>query len=33
MCSRGARHVTLAGEVAYITADAGLVVVDLKDAA
>ena len=27
----GARHVTLAGEVAYITADAGLVVVDLHD--
>ena len=28
---KGARHITLAGEVAYITADAGLVVVDLKD--
>jgi hypothetical protein len=28
---KGARHVVLAGEVAYITADAGLVVVDLKD--
>ena len=27
----GARHIVLAGEVAYITADAGLVVVDLKD--
>ena len=27
----GARHVVLAGEVAYITADAGLVVVDLKE--
>jgi len=27
----GARHVVLAGEVAYITAKAGLVVVDLKD--
>jgi hypothetical protein len=28
---KGARHITLAGEVAYITADAGLVVVDLVD--
>ena len=28
---KGARHVTLAGEVAYITADIGLVVVDLHD--
>ncbi|MBC2664081.1 hypothetical protein H7F51_00965 [Novosphingobium flavum] len=28
---KGARHVQLAGEVAYITADAGLVVVDLHD--
>jgi hypothetical protein len=28
---KGARHIVLAGEVAYITADAGLVVVDLKD--
>ena len=27
----GARHITLAGEVAYIAADAGLVVVDLSD--
>ncbi len=27
----GARHIVLAGEVAYIAADAGLVVVDLKD--
>jgi hypothetical protein len=27
----GARHITLAGEVAYITADRGLVVVDLAD--
>ena len=27
----GARHITLAGEIAYITADAGLVVVDLAD--
>ncbi|MCW3837386.1 multiheme c-type cytochrome [Sphingomonas canadensis] len=27
----GARHIVLAGEVAYITADAGLVVVDLHD--
>jgi hypothetical protein len=27
----GARHITLAGEVAYITADKGLVVVDLSD--
>lgn len=27
----GARHIILAGEVAYITADAGLVVVDLAD--
>ena len=27
----GARHIVLAGEVAYITADAGLVVVDLKN--
>ena len=28
---KGARHITLAGEVAYIAADTGLVVVDLKD--
>jgi len=28
---KGARHITLAGEIAYVTADAGLVVVDLKD--
>ena len=28
---KGARHIQLAGEVAYITADAGLVVVDLHD--
>ncbi|MCP3729938.1 hypothetical protein M9978_05795 [Sphingomonas sp. MG17] len=28
---KGARHIQLAGEVAYITADRGLVVVDLKD--
>jgi len=28
---KGARHIILAGEVAYITADAGLVVVDLTD--
>ncbi|MDE8651657.1 LVIVD repeat-containing protein [Novosphingobium album (ex Liu et al. 2023)] len=28
---KGARHIVLAGEVAYVTADAGLVVVDLKD--
>ncbi len=28
---KGARHVVLAGEVAFIAADAGLVVVDLKD--
>jgi hypothetical protein len=28
---KGARHIILAGEIAYITADAGLVVVDLKD--
>ncbi|MET0364718.1 MAG: multiheme c-type cytochrome, partial [Sphingobium sp.] len=28
---KGARHITLAGEVAYITADAGLVVVNLSD--
>ena len=28
---KGARHIVLAGEVAYITADAGLVVVDLTD--
>ena len=28
---KGARHIVLAGEVAYITADAGLVVVDLDD--
>ena len=27
----GARHITLAGHYAYITADAGLVVVDLDD--
>ncbi len=27
----GARHITLAGEIAYITADIGLVVVDLSD--
>jgi hypothetical protein len=27
----GARHITLAGEIAYITADRGLVVVDLAD--
>ncbi|WP_336918912.1 hypothetical protein [Altererythrobacter lauratis] len=27
----GARHITLAGEIAYITADAGLVVVDLAN--
>ncbi len=27
----GARHIVLAGAVAYITADAGLVVIDLKD--
>jgi hypothetical protein len=27
----GARHITLAGSIAYITADAGLVVVDLDD--
>ena len=27
----GARHIVLAGEIAYIAADAGLVVVDLKD--
>ncbi|MDC6159985.1 hypothetical protein HOV72_030225, partial [Bacillus albus] len=30
---RGARHITLAGEIAYITADIGLVVVDLADPA
>ncbi len=29
----GARHVTLAGEVAYVTADKGLVVIDLADPA
>lgn len=29
----GARHITLAGEIAYITSDAGLVVVDLADPA
>ncbi len=29
----GARHIQLAGEIAYITADAGLVVVDLADPA
>jgi hypothetical protein len=29
----GARHIHLAGEIAYITADAGLVVVDLADPA
>lgn len=28
---KGARHIILAGEVAYIAADSGLVVVDLKD--
>ena len=28
---KGARHITLAGEIAYITADVGLVVVDLHD--
>ncbi|MBU3991987.1 MAG: hypothetical protein KKA12_05490 [Alphaproteobacteria bacterium] len=28
---KGARHITLAGEIAYITADAGLIVVDLHD--
>ena len=28
---KGARHIQLAGEIAYITADAGLVVVDLHD--
>ena len=28
---KGARHITLAGEVAFIAADAGLVVVDLHD--
>jgi len=28
---KGARHVTLAGEIAYVAADAGLVVVDLSD--
>jgi hypothetical protein len=28
---KGARHIVLAGEVAYITADAGLVAVDLSD--
>jgi hypothetical protein len=28
---KGARHIVLAGSVAYITADAGLVVVDLAD--
>ncbi len=28
---KGARHIILAGEVAFITADAGLVVVDLSD--
>jgi len=28
---KGARHIILAGEIAYITADAGLVVVDLHD--
>lgn len=27
----GARHITLAGEIAYVTADAGLVVIDLSD--
>ncbi|MDG2005107.1 MAG: hypothetical protein P8J20_17430 [Novosphingobium sp.] len=27
----GARHITLAGEIAYVTANAGLVVVDLTD--
>ena len=28
---KGARHITLAGHIAYITADVGLVVVDLSD--
>lgn len=28
---KGARHITLAGEIAYITADVGLVVVNLSD--
>ena len=28
---KGARHIVLAGEIAYVTADAGLVVIDLKD--
>jgi hypothetical protein len=28
---KGARHITLAGQIAYITADTGLVVVDLSD--
>jgi len=28
---KGARHITLAGEIAYITADTGLVVVNLSD--
>jgi hypothetical protein len=28
---KGARHIVLAGEVAYVTADAGLIVIDLKD--
>jgi hypothetical protein len=28
---KGARHVVLAGEVAYVAADAGLVAIDLKD--
>ena len=28
---KGARHITLAGEIAYIAADAGLIVVDLSD--
>ena len=31
MCLNGARHITLAGEVAYITAERGLVVIELND--